>query len=189
MGLDLSTYGTVEVSIIAVLGLLLMFLGYRVKKVAFFVIWFVVGYYLTASLLPYVHHVLPDAVMEWPMYQSLIPLAGGLLLALLGFSIEKVCVAGATFAIVMLITVQYFGSQIQTMAIGGIVGVVLAGVAIMCIKPATILATSVAGAYALTIALLVLVPSLDEKALYFPSLTMFSIIGAVTQFVTTRRIT
>ncbi len=186
MNLDLSNLRTPEVVLIAVVGVLLLFLGYRVKKVAFFLIWFVIGFYLMSSLLPYISHVLPEAVLEWPMYQALIPIAGGLLLALLGFSVEKLCVGGICFALTMVITVQYFGTEIQCLVIGGVIGIVLAGVAIMCMKPATIIATAVAGAYALTMALLVLIPNVNEQMAYFPSLILLSALGAAVQFATTK---
>ena len=188
MELDLSSYSTIEVSLIALVGLVVLFFGYRVKKVAFFLIWFVLGFYLMSMLLPYISHVLPEEILKWPMYQSLIPICGGLLLALLGFSIEKFCVGGICFALVMLITAQYFGTDIQTLAIGGIIGVVAAGAAIMLMKPATILATAVAGAYTVTMALLVLIPNINSQVAYFPSLIAFSAIGSIVQFLTTKRL-
>ncbi len=186
MELDLSNLGTPEVILVAIIGAVVLFLGYRVKKVAFFLIWFALGFYLVSTLLPYLTNVLPPAVFEWPLYRTLLPLAGGLLLALLGFSIEKLCVAGICFALVMLITVQYFGTSVQALAIGAVVGVVLAGVSTAFIRPAVIIATSVAGAYMLTMALLVLVPSLDPQIAYFPVLLGLSALGLMVQFSTTK---
>lgn len=188
MNLGLDSLNTAEIVIIALLGLVLLLLGYRFKKVAFFLIWFVLGFYLTSTALaqPQVSHLLPEAILNWSMYQSLLPVAGGLLLALLGFSIEKLCVAGICFALVILVAVQYFGSDIQVIAIGGIIGVVVAGVATMSMKPATIIATAVAGAYTLTMALLALIPGINQQIAYFPSLLGLSILGSVVQFMTTK---
>ena len=112
-----------ELLIMAGLGLAVMLFGYRVKKVAFFIIWFLIGYNLMLFLMPLINNVLP-VIAESQLYQILLPIAGGLLLALLGFSIEKVCVAGICFFLVMMITVQYFGTDIPTLAVGAIIGVV-----------------------------------------------------------------
>lgn len=181
MNLDLSSLSTPEVVTVALLGVVVMFFGLKIKKVAFFLIWFVVGYYITTVLLPHLNNVAPEVIQE-QLYQTLIPIAGGLLLAMLGFSIEKLCVGGIAFALVMLVTAQYFGTEIQTLAIGGVLGIVAAGVAIMSIKPATIILTSVAGAYTLTMALLVLVPNINQQIVYFPSLIGLSVLGGLVQF-------
>ena len=185
MNLDLSSLSTPEVIAVALVGVVLMFFGYKIKKVAFFLIWFVVGYYITTMLLPHLNNIAPEVIQE-QLYQTLIPIAGGLLLALLGFSVEKLCVAGIAFAIVMMITVQYFGTDVQILAAGGIIGIVAAGVAVMSMKPATIILTSIAGAYTLTMALLVLVPNINQQVAYFPSLVGFSAIGSVAQFLMLR---
>ena len=39
MKLDFSSFGTPEMIIMAAAGLALIFFGYRIKKVAFFIIW------------------------------------------------------------------------------------------------------------------------------------------------------
>jgi hypothetical protein len=122
------------------------------------------------------------------LYQILLPIAGGLLLALLGFSIEKVCLAGICFFLVMMITVQYFGTSIQTLAIGAIIGVVAGAAATTLMKPAIIIATALAGAYALTVALLNIFPVLDEQILYFPLIGAFALLGTIFQFATTKKV-
>ena len=71
-------------------GLALMFFGYRIKKVAFFIIWFILEYNLMVFLMPTLNNMVPDMATN-NLYQILLPIAGGLLLALLGFSIEKLC--------------------------------------------------------------------------------------------------
>ncbi len=187
MELNFSNLGTPEMLIMAAAGLALLFFGYRIKKIAFFVIWFILGFNLTNILLPTIIKISPEVVSS-ELWQALLPVGGGLLLALLGFSIEKICVAGICFALVMMITVQYFGTEIQTLAIGGIVGVIAAGAATALMKPAVIIATSVAGAYAITLALLVLVPSIDKNTFYFPILIGLSVLGSAIQFSTTKRI-
>ena len=187
MNFDFSNLGTPEMIIMAAVGLALMFFGYRIKKIAFFLIWFILGYNLMSFLMPTVNNLVPQ-VAENNLYQILLPIGGGLLLSLMGLSIEKLCVGGICFALVMVITVRYFGTEMQTLAIGGVVGVLAAGAAVMLMKPATIVATSVAGAYAITLAVLVLFPDINEEIYYFPILGGLSVLGSVFQFLTTKRI-
>ncbi|MBQ1373654.1 DUF4203 domain-containing protein [Candidatus Saccharibacteria bacterium] len=187
MKLDFASFGTPEMLIMTAAGLALMFFGYRIKKVAFFIIWFILGYNLMVFLMPTLNNMVPDMATN-NLYQILLPIAGGLLLALLGFSIEKLCVGGICFALVMLITVQYFGAEIQTLAIGGIIGIIAAGAAVMLMKPATIIATSLAGAYALTIAILALVPDISKETYYFIILGGATAVGSLFQFLTTKRV-
>ena len=174
MKLDFSSFGTPEMIIMAAAGLALIFFGYRIKKVAFFIIWFILGYNLAVFLMPTITRISPEVVAS-DLFQTLIPIAGGLLLALLGFSIEKLCVGG-------------IGTDMQTLAIGGIIGVIAAGAAVMLMKPATIIATSVAGAYALTIAILALIPGISRETYYFIILGGAAVIGSVFQFLTTKRV-
>ena len=82
MNLDLSSLSTPEVLTVALVGVVVMFFGLKIKKVAFFLIWFVVGYYITTLLMPHLNNVAPEVIQE-ELYQTLIPIAGGLLLAML----------------------------------------------------------------------------------------------------------
>lgn len=186
MQLDLSNLSTGDVLLTGAMGLAVMFFGYRIKKIAFFLIWFILGFHLTNLFLPQIAEVVADA-FDFATYGQLLPIAGGLLLALLGFSIEKLCVGGICFALVLLVTTQYFGTDIQTLAIGAVVGVIAAGAAVMMMKPATILATSVAGSYTVVMALLVLIPGANHS-MYLPTLIAFSVIAAVVQFLTTKNV-
>ena len=110
------------------------------------------------------------------------------MLALLGFSVEKLCVGGICFAVIMLITIQYFGTEMQYLAIGGIVGVIMAGVAVTLMKPATIIATALVGAYALTLSIFKLNPEIDFGAMYWPMILGITAVGALFQFLTTKRV-
>lgn len=168
------------------LGLAVLLFGYRIKKIAFFIIWFILGYNLMEFLMPTINSAIPQ-IVENQLYQILLPIGGGLLLALLGFSIEKLCVGGICFGLVMIITVQYFGTEMQTLAIGGVVGIIAAGAAVMLMKPAIIIATSLAGAYALTLAVLALT-ELSAGLYYWPMIIGVTVIGSIFQFATTKRI-
>ncbi len=174
-----------ELLVMAALGMAVMLFGYRIKKLAFFIVWFLIGYNLMMFLMPAINGLVPEIAAN-SLWQILLPIAGGLILALLGFSIEKVCVAGICFCLVMMITVQYFGTAIPTLVIGAIIGAVAAAAATAMIKPAIIIATALAGSYALTIALLNIFPVLDANLLYFPMLIAFAVLGAIFQFATTK---
>ena len=178
-----------EIVIMAAAGLAVLLFGYRIKKIAFFIIWFLIGLNLTNSyILPVINSSVTE-IASSTLWQSLLPIAGGLLLALLGFSIEKLCIGGICFALVMLITAQYFGTEIQTLAIGAVIGIILAGVAVMMIKPAIVVATAIAGAYALTSCILIWgAGHISSETFYFPILIGLSAIGTVFQFLTTKNV-
>lgn len=188
INIDLSRLQIPEIVVMAIAGLLLLFMGYRIKKVGFFIIWFLIGFNLMGILMPAINNVAPDAVRTSELWQNLLPIAGGLLLAMLGFTIEKICVGGIVFGLTLMITSQYFGTDIQTMAIGAIIGVVLAGVAVMLMKPAIIVASSLVGGYVMTLTILSIFKDIDAAIYYFPLLIGISAVGIVTQFITTKRI-
>lgn len=184
--LDLTHYETWQMWLIGAIGLALMFVGYKIKRVAFFIVWFLLGYIGTGYLLPIINSNLPD-IAGSDFWQGLIPILGGLLLGLMGFMVEKICIAGITFGLVIMMTAQYFGTEMQPMIIGAIIGAVLAGFATMMMKPATIVATAVAGAYALTLAILAIGSSnFNGDDLFWPMIIGFSALGSVIQFMTTR---
>lgn len=180
-------FQTPELIIMIGVGLAVLLFGYRLKKIAFFIVWFLLGYLGITYLMPEIAKLWPDVASN-DLYRNLIPIGGGLLLALLGFSIEKLCVGGICFALTMLISVQYFGTEMQTLAISAVVGVIIAGAAVMLMKPATIVATAAAGAYAIALAILALVPSLDFGEYYWPLIIGVAAIGTVFQFLTTKRV-
>ena len=144
---------TYELIIMVAIGLALLLFGYRIKKIAFFIVWFLLGYSLVSQFMPSINGMVPE-IEHNAIYQTLLPIAGGVILATLGFSIEKLCVGGICFVLVMLIAIKYFGTDMTTLVIAAIVAVFAAGAAVTLMKPATIVATSAAGAYALTIVLL-----------------------------------
>ena len=185
MNLDLTHYEQWQMWIVGGVGLALMFLGYKIKKAAFFIVWFLLGYIATGYLMPIINNAWAD-VANSNFWQGLLPILGGLLLGLMGFMIEKICLGGICFGLTLMMTAQYFGTEIQTMAIGGIIGVILGGFAVMMIKPATIVATSVAGGYALTLAILSIAPNLDSETLFWPMILGFGALGTVVQFLTTK---
>ena len=175
-----------EAIVLLALGVLVLLFGYRIKKIAFFIVWFLIGFNLTGLLMPMINNAVPDIAGN-ELYQMLIPIGGGVILALLGFTIERLCVGGAAFFLTMLVTVQYFGTETTTLVVGAIVAAAIAALAVMMIKPATIILTAVAGAYAGTVAALELWPQINAEMLYWPILAGAAIVGVVFQFLTTRR--
>ncbi len=189
--MDINTFvqnlTTPELLVAVAISAVMILFGYRIKKIAFFIIWFLLGYSLMEFLMPTIANLSPE-ISTNELYRTLIPIGGGVLLALLGFSIEKLCLGGICFALTLVVTVQYFGTEMRALAIGAVVGVVLAGIAVALMKPAAIVVTSVAGAYALTIALLAMVPNLDPMTYYWPILIGASVLGSLFQFLTTKRV-
>ena len=182
-------FQTPELLIMLGLGLAVMLFGYRIKKVAFLIAWFLLGYIGLTNLLQIqeIRQLLPEFLLT-DLYQILLPIGGGLLLALLGFSIEKLCVGGICFFLVMMAGIQYFGNDIQTIAITAVVGLIVAVAAVMLMKHATIVATAGIGAYATTLALLALISGIDQNTFYWPMLIGFAAIGTVFQFLTTKHV-
>ncbi len=168
-----------------VLGFAVLLFGYRIKKTAFFAIWFILGFLATAYFMPTIVGAIPQ-IAENSLYQNLLTIAGGLLPALLGFSIEKFCVSGIAFALSMLVAVTYFGTDMSTLVTGGIVGVIAAGAAVLMMKPVTIILTALAGAYAMLFAAFVLLPDFNFGLYYWPILFGLTLMGSVFQFLTTK---
>ena len=178
-----SKFSEAELVVMMAIGAAVLFAGYRIKKIAFFIVWFIIGLNLTHFIMPWINSTLPD-IADSDLWQNLLPVAGGLLLGLMGFSIEKICVGGIAFALTMMIVVQYFGTEMQTLAIGAVIGVVAAGTAFMMIKPAIIIATALAGSYAITVGTMQLAGL--EESVYFPMLIGIAVLGAAVQFATTK---
>ena len=185
MNIDLSQFTTTELIVMLALGAAVLLFGYRIKKVAFFIIWFIIGLNLTNYLVPWLETAAPE-VMTNELWRNLIPIAGGLLMALLGFSIEKLCLGGIVFALTLIITAQYFGTEINTLAIGGVVGIIAAGIAVMLMKPAIIVATALAGAYVVTLSILFWFSGISAETYYFPILAGVTAVGSLFQFATTK---
>lgn len=184
--MDLAQFTTAELVIMIIAGLVALLFGYRIKKVAFFIVWFVIGLNLIQFLTPWLTKTVPD-IMANELWRNLLPIAGGLLMALMGFTIEKVCLGGIMFALTMVITAQYFGTELNTLVIGAVVGVILAGIAVILMKPAIIVATALAGAYVVTLGILYWASGLDPETAFFPLLIGVTVVGSAFQFINAKR--
>lgn len=183
MNIDFSGLNQIEVIITFIIGLLLLFAGYKLKKIAFFIIWFLIGYNLMGLFVPTLVSWVP--AIDNNLWHILLPIAGGLLLALMGFTIEKVCVGGLAFGIVMMIGAR-FGTDIQTLAITAVIGIIAAGLAVMLMKPAIIIATALAGSYTITIGILFFAAGIISGTYYIPILIGIAAVGSIVQFLTTK---
>ena len=176
---------TWQVVVIAILGLLLMLFGYRIKKAAFFIIWFLIGFMLMQNVMPWINHSFPEIASQ-DVWQFILPILGGVLMSMLGFTIEKLCVGGACFGLIMMIVIQTYGTEIGTIVAAAIIGIIVAGLAVMAMKPATIVATSAAGAYLIASSLPFIIASMDGNTLVMPIFLGVTLVGSIVQFLTTK---
>ena len=174
-----------EIILGLILGLFICLFGYRLKKIVFFVAWFLIGYMITQSLMPTIITGIP-IIADSGLWQTLLPVACGLLLSLIGFMIEKMCVALLCLAATVMFAINQFGWDGQVIIIASIIGVVLAGFAVMLIKPATIIVTSAAGALAVTNSILAIATSLSSDTYHLPILLGVTAVSAIFQFVNTK---
>jgi hypothetical protein len=128
-----------EALIAIIIGIFLCLFGYRLKKVAFIVIWFVIGFYLMTLAAP---HITND-----PTWQQLLPIGAGIVLGMLGFSIEKFCIfAVAAFTVSTTIIETFQLNDIFGIALSIGAGVIVGCIAVAFIKPVGIITTALSGA-------------------------------------------
>lgn len=177
----------IETILILILGIFVSLFGYRLKKSIFFIAWFLIGYSLMTKIMPFINDSVPSIATS-ELWQWLLPIAGGLLLSLVGFSIEKICVALLCFSATIIFAINHFGTGAETLIIAAIIGVVLSGIAVTLMKSATIVITSIIGTLAATPALFELITELDKNTYYTPVLIGIGVIGIIFQFVNTKRL-
>ncbi len=178
---------TYEIILALILGLFVCLFGYKLKKIVFFIAWFLIGYTLMTHLMPIINDSAP-VIAENELWQFVLPIAGGLLLSLLGFSIEKLCVGLLTFFTVLAVAVTQFGLSGEVVGIASILGVILGAIAVNMIKPASIVITAVAGSYVITDALIALFPTTLAKGSLYSLLILagIAIVGIIFQFSNTK---
>lgn len=169
-----------EALIAILLGIFLCLFGYRIKKVAFIVIWFIIGYYLASLAVPYLN------VEE--LWQHVIPIGAGILLGMLGFSIEKFCVfAVAAFSVSTTIIESFQLNEFLPIALAIGAGIIVGCIAVSFIKPVGIVTTSLSGAK-LIAKYVVSGLSLSHEPYFLVILAACTIIGIIFQFKTCRHI-
>jgi len=170
-----------------ILGAFICLFGYRLKKAVFFVAWFLIGFTITSKALPLLTGSLPEIVNS-DFWQHLLPVAGGLLLSLIGFSIEKVCVSLLAFFAIIALAVSYYGVDIQVIVIAAIIGVVVAGFATMLIKPSVIIVTAIIGSLVVSQFILSIAQNMPAETYQWPLLAAVALVSSVFQFATCRNI-
>ena len=133
-----------EAIITIALALIVCFFGYKLKKIALFIIWFIIGYHL-GKMIP------ASAVNNDQLWLTVLPLATGLLASMLSLSIERLCVALLAGAIGFFVTMNLiFGEAyvfMPNVVIAIAVAVVLGCLSAGLIKPMSIIITAIGGAY------------------------------------------
>ncbi len=173
--------GEYEAVIAILIGIFLCLFGYRVKKVAFIVIWFVIGFYLMSFLAP--------KITDNQTWQLILEAGAGLLLGVLGFTIEKFCIfAVATFSVSTAIIDSFQMTEFWPIALAIVVGIVVGCIATALIKPLGIITTSLSGARLIAKYVVAGIPAIDHNPWFFIILFACFGIGLLFQFKTCRHI-
>lgn len=172
----------IEFIIALVLGLFACFFGYKLKKVIFFIAWFLIGYTIMTKIMPYINDNAP-MIAESELYQFLLPIAGGVLLSMFGFSIEKLCVALLAFFAVVAFAINQFGISGEVLAVAAIIGVFAGALATTMMKPATILVTAIAGGIVAADSIMKIFPGIPYAQYYYLIFLGITAVGAIFQFV------
>ena len=137
--LNLNTFAGYEALIAIALGVFLCLFGYKLKRVAFVIIWFAIGYYLMALVAP--------KMTSDPTWQQILPIAAGVVLGVLGFSLEKLCIfAVATYAVSTTLIDTFLITDPLYIALAIAAGVIVGVIAVKLIKPVGIITTAFSGA-------------------------------------------
>lgn len=176
-----------ELIISIIIGLFLCFFGYRMKKIAFFIAWFAVGFMLTKSLMPWLSESL-NFLGDYESWQSIFAILGGLLLSLVGFSIEKLCLSLLCVVGAVAIGINQYGLNLEVVLISIIIGVIIGAFSVRLIKPVTILITAAAGAALIVPAVLSFFPTLVDPQYNILVIAGLAFVGAICQLTTTKSI-
>ncbi len=169
-----------EAAIAIIAGVFLCLFGYRIKKIAFVLIWFAIGYYLVSQFA--------SQITSDPTWQQILPIASGLVLGILGFSIEKLCIFAVTaFSISTTIIDALRLSEPLHIAAAIAVGIVCGCIAVAIIKPAGIISTSISGAKFIT-KYLIATTSIPHEPYFLIILAVCAGVGILFQFKTCRHI-
>lgn len=125
-----------------ILGLLVCFFGYKIKKLAFFILGFIVGYGLGQQV--------PEAwYASNAIIHTILPFLTGILISLIAITAERICISliVGIFVFFLAIQIQSSGYTTQSIIIAAIAAAVAGAIAGALIKPASIIATAIIGAY------------------------------------------
>lgn len=171
----------IELIVSLIVGVVLCFGGYRLKRIAFAIIWFILGYTFTKGIAP--------NLVQDPFWVGILPLLAGIVLAVFGLSIEKLAVSVAAFAVVSMFIMQHFGPATDWVlpAVAIAIGVIAAGIAVALMKPAVIVFTAIEGAELLATNIITLLPaSIVFPQLFFILFIILAVVGGSFQFNNTK---
>lgn len=155
------------------IGVILAFGGYRLKRIAMSIIWFVIGYSVVQTYAP---NLIAD-----PFWQFVLQIAAGALLSLVGLSIEKLAVSLTAGVVVFWFALNHFGPATSWTlpAIAIAAGTVAGMIAVWMMKPAIIIFTAIEGANLIASNIITLLPSNITAAVPQLFMILFFIIFAV----------
>ncbi len=175
----------IELIVSLLIGLVLCFAGFRLKRVAFAIICFVLGYWAVKTYLP---NIAPE-----PFWQWVLQVAAGAVLALVSASAERLAVGLTAGFSVFQIIMQHFGpaNDWTLPAIAVAIAVVAGVIAVALMRPAIIVYTSIYGASLIATAISGFLPS--ETLNNFPAFTWillgaFAAGGIIYQFKSTKHL-
>ena len=186
--MDITAFNVTITPIIAIIiGLILAFAGYRLKRIAMSIIWFVIGYSIMGQFAP--------NLIEDPFWQMILRIAAGAILSMIGLSIEKLAVSFTTGVVVTWFIIQHFGPvtdwTLPCIAIA--IGVVAGTIAVWAMKPAVIVFTGIEGANLLATNILALIPTdvlsklpFDNGLLFTIVFVIIAVVGIASQWQSTR---
>ena len=176
----------VSIIIGIVISIVLCFFGYRLKRIAFAIVWFVIGLDLGNFLLPY---VTPYMQGIDPFFINILPL----LMSLIGISVERVCIFLIGIGLTLITYFNFVDSGVLelswlTFGIAIIVGCVVGTVAISIMRPAIILLTSYAGGTQLASSIISLIPAISNPTTSLIITIIMVVVGAFYQFRSTKHL-
>ena len=141
LAMGAAAIGATAISII--LGILIGFFGYRLKKIAFTIIWFIFGFTLTCGAIDFFGVNAGNTFTTF-----ILPAIGGLFFALIGYRIENLVIALTVALAVFTMLSQIIGlSNPLSWIICIVVAVIASCIAVRCVKPAIIIITGIYGAH------------------------------------------
>lgn len=172
----MSTLETLVLITEVILGIILLFGGYKFRKYVMWIAWFCVGYMLVKVVGPNIIH---DVKMLF-----LAEVLGGLILAVFSFDLTVISeYLLGLFAGFTLVT-SFTGLTVLGVILGIVVGIIFAILAVRYSKYIIILATAYLGAHLIAPALPVVFTKLTLSVNVL-TIILF-VIGALVQFFTTR---
>lgn len=174
INLDFSSLAGYETLIAIAIGIFLCLFGYKLKRVAYVIIWFAIGYYLMTLVAPRF-----TSDHNW---LTILPILSGIILGVFGFSLEKICIfAVATYAVstTLIDAFQVDNPLFIGLAIAG--GVLIGIAAVKFIKPFGIITTAFSGAKLIAKYSLMALP-LTHYPYFLIILLAAAVIGILYQF-------